>query len=233
MALQDDLTQEVTGIFGAAWSSRDGLVVPSDTSVTLGNDAVKIAATVLYADLADSTILVDNFRPAFAAEVYKSFLHCASKIIKAEGGAITAFDGDRVMAVFIGDSKNTSAVRAALKINTARIHIIQPAINRQYNTSFVMNHVCGVDTSSLFVAKTGVRGSNDLVWVGRAANYAAKLAALDHSFPTWITGDVYEMLAKEAKFAGGGSGENMWEPRTWTAMNGLRIYRSTYKWTAI
>ena len=32
----------------------------------------------------------------------------------------------------------------------------------------------GIDTSKLFVARTGIRKSNDLVWVGRAANYAAK-----------------------------------------------------------
>jgi hypothetical protein len=35
----------------------------------------------------------------------------------------TAFDGDRVMAVFIGDSKNTSAVKAALQINYVTKHL--------------------------------------------------------------------------------------------------------------
>jgi class 3 adenylate cyclase len=51
----------------------------------------------------------------FAAEIYKTFLHCAAKIIRSEDGVITAYDGDRIMAVFIGNAKNTSAVRAALK----------------------------------------------------------------------------------------------------------------------
>jgi class 3 adenylate cyclase len=233
MALQNDLTTEVRSFFAGGWQTTNGLVVPHDGSVTLGKDAVQIDATVLYADLADSTVLVDTYTPTFAAEVYKSFLHCASKIIRAQGGTITAFDGDRVMAVFIGASKNTSAVKAALKINAARLDIIQPEINRRYNTNFVMNHVCGLDTSTLFVAKTGIRGSNDLVWVGRAANYAAKLAAFDHNHPTWITGSVYDMIANEAKFAGNGTGANMWEERLWTSKNNLRIYRSTYKWTPI
>lgn len=87
MALKDDLEAQVSAIFKAQWIERDGQVVPGDTSVKLGNDAIKLKATVLYADLADSTILVDNYKKPFAAEIYKTFLHCAAKIITSEGGS--------------------------------------------------------------------------------------------------------------------------------------------------
>ena len=103
MALVDDLKSQVREILDTKWGSREGKVVPDSDSVKLGNDAVKIKGAVLYADLAESTALVDRFPRWYAAEVYKSFLHCASKIIQAREGVITAFDGDRVMAVFIGD----------------------------------------------------------------------------------------------------------------------------------
>jgi hypothetical protein len=46
MGLKEDLEKEVTAIFKAVWTERDGTVVPSDDSVTLGNDAVKLTATV-------------------------------------------------------------------------------------------------------------------------------------------------------------------------------------------
>src|SRR5258708_34674599 len=114
MALNDDLQKEVAAIFRAAWDSRDGTVVPADDSLKLSNDAVQLDATVLYADLADSTKLVDGHIASFAAEIYKTFLHCAAKVIRQEGGTITAYDGDRIMAGYIGKSKNTSAVRTAL-----------------------------------------------------------------------------------------------------------------------
>jgi class 3 adenylate cyclase len=228
MALKDDLNTEVAAIFKTAWTERKGTVVPDDTSVKLNNDAVHLDATVLYADLADSTILVDKYKKPFAAEVYKSFLHCAAKIMRSEGGMVTAYDGDRVMAVFIGAMKNSTAVRAAMKINWCRKFLIQPAIKKQYSTTeFVLHHVCGIDTSALLVAKTGIRGSNDLVWVGRAANYAAKLAALDHAYPTWITKSVYDVLMKPSKFS---NGVDMWESRSWTSMGGMTIYRSAYHW---
>jgi len=228
MGLRAELESEVADFFGNKWKQRDGTVVPTETSITLANDAVNINATVLYADLADSTKLVDGYKNWFAAEAYKAFLRCAAKIISSEDGSITAYDGDRVMAVFIGEMKNTRAVKAALRINWARQFIIQPAIDAEYpGNTYKMRHVVGVDTSNLFVAKAGFRGANDLIWIGRAANYAAKLAAMSDEYPTWITDAVYKKLADEAKFS---KGVDMWEERVWTTMNNMSIYRSTYHW---
>ena len=139
---------------------------------------MKLEGTVLYADLADSTGLVKKKSATYAAEVYKCYLHCAAKIIRHYDGVITAFDGDRVMAVYIGDSKNSNAARTALAINHAVLKIINPKIEAQYpGKGYTVRQSVGVDTGSLFVAKTGVRGSNDLVWVGMAANLAAKLCS--------------------------------------------------------
>lgn len=128
MALAEELSEEVAAIFREQWEKRDGNIVPESENLKLSNDAVELDAVVLYADINESTALVDNHKAHFAAEIYKSFLHCAAKIIRNEGGAITAYDGDRIMAVFIGETKNTPAARAALKINYARGNIINPAI---------------------------------------------------------------------------------------------------------
>lgn len=226
MTLKSDLEAEIANIVRPQWTTRRGNVVPNDGSVTLGNDAVEIEATVLYADLADSTDMVDRYKPAFAAEVYKAFLHSCAKIIKAEGGEITAYDGDRIMAVYIGGSKNTSAVRTSMKIAWAAKNIVQTAFNGFYTTApFELKHVCGVDTSELFVAKTGVRGANDLVWVGRAANYAAKLSAMPHSHSKYITEYVYNGMHDSVKFS---NGMNMWE--ACGNLKGTNIYRSTWWW---
>jgi class 3 adenylate cyclase len=228
VALNEDLGKEVKDIFATSWQERDGQKVPDAENVKLGNDAVKLQATVLYADLAESTNLVDGFKAWFAAEVYKSYLHCASKIIRDEGGVITAFDGDRVMAVFIGDSKNTSAARCALKINHAVVKIINPAIKAQFpKTQYVVKHSVGVDTSDLFVARTGIRGSNDLVWVGRAANYAAKLCSLRVSnYASYITADVFKNMDDKVKNS---SGRSMWEATKWNE-KGITVYRSSWMW---
>ncbi len=158
MGFINDLTTDVANILVTQWQTRDGLVVPEAQALKLGNDAVKLKGTVLYADLAESTELVKRESPEFAAEIYKCYLHCASRIIKHYGGVITSFDGDRVMAVYLGDSKNTNAGRTSLAINHAVLKIINPLIAKHYpNKAYRVQQAVGVDTSDLFVARTGVR----------------------------------------------------------------------------
>lgn len=229
MPLYDDLVSAVKKIFADQWSSRDGQVVPESTDIALSNNAVKLDGTVLYADLSASTTLVDNEEPHFAAEVYKAYLHCAARIIRAEGGTITAYDGDRIMAIFLSSTKNTSAARAGLKINWTVKNLINPLLKSQYpSTDYTIKQTIGIDTSSLFVARTGIRGSNDLVWVGSAANHAAKLTSLSPDYPTRITAAVYSMLHSSLKET---SGKPMWQAATWTAMGGAKIYRSISEWS--
>ncbi|MGA2418993.1 MAG: adenylate/guanylate cyclase domain-containing protein [Candidatus Acidiferrum sp.] len=225
MGLADDLKSEVEAIFQEQWSVRDGEVVPEMDDVQLANEGVKLRATVLYADIDGSTNMVDSKKAWFSAEVYKTYLLCASRIIRSEGGEITAYDGDRVMAVFIGDSKNTSAVRCGLRIEGAVFKIINPAIKAQYDIDFELRQVVGIDTSELLVARTGIRGANDLVWVGRAANHAAKLSSLsEYPYSVFISAAVHESMHESVRLV---NGSNMWQQRSW---NGDTVYRSSWYW---
>ena len=227
MSLVEDYTKAVKKIFRDTWTTRDGKKVPESEDLGLANDAVKLDGTVLYADLDESTNLVDSYKPEFAAEIYKAYLSCAAKVIRSEGGVITSYDGDRIMAVYIGDSKNTAAARSALKINYTVKKIINPLLKECYpKTDYRVSQVVGIDTSELFVARTGIRGSNDLVWVGRAANYAAKLCSLSADHPSRLTKTVYDKLNESAKYADDQK-TPMWKETTW---NGMTIYRSTWWW---
>lgn len=229
MSLADDLTAEVVKIFKEEWSTRDGTKVPDTTDLKLANDAVKLTGTVLYADLADSTGLVKSYDAWFAAEIYKTYLISACRIIRANGGEITAFDGDRVMAVFIGNSKNTSAMKTALHINYAVVKIINPKLKERYpKTSFEVRQAVGIDTSPLFLARAGIRGSNDLVWVGNAANIAAKLCSLrEGNYVSWVTAAVYDAALEDAKRS---EGKAMWEKCSWTGQGEATVYRSSWWW---
>ena len=229
MGLKDDLTAEVKKTFATQWEVQKADSVPAPEDLRLNANHAKDLelATVLYADLDGSTNMVDSHDWTFSSEIYKNYLRCAAQVIRSEGGVITAYDGDRVMAVFTGSTKNTSAVRAALKINFAVCEIIRPEMKAQYpSKDFTLKHVVGVDSTRLRTARIGVRGDNDLVWIGRAANYAAKMTSLSEK-ATWITKAVYDAMNDEVKFT---NGANMWERRFWTSMHDMEIYCSTFWW---
>lgn len=224
------MINEVKGVLGTNWRRRDGKAVPEAQDVELGNDAVTLDGTVLYAGMADSKGLVNGHKDWFAAVVYKAYLLCACRIIRNNDGAVAAFDGDRVMAVFIGVNKNTAAARAALQINYAVREILNVAIKEAYpTTGFRLQQAVGIDTGSLFVARTGIRGSNDLVWIGRAVNYAARLCGLrEDSYASHITEEVYNSLDDSLK-SGGDPKRDLWEKVMWTEC-GVAVYRSNWWW---
>ena len=133
------------------------------------------------------------------------------------------------MGIFLGDSKNSSAARCALKINYVFRHILKPKFEEKYSglKSQKLAHGIGIDTSEVLTVRGGIRSSNDLVWIGRAPNIAAKLSNLREApYYTYITDTVYKKLADDAKF-GGDPKRNMWQERTWNGGVGT-LYRSSF-----
>lgn len=231
MGLKADLETEVKEFFKESWTETEGKVVPAPADLKLSNDARHFkTATMLYADLAGSTELVNGYKWWFAGEIYKAYLHCAAKIIRDNFGTITSYDGDRIMAVFLGDDQTSYAAKTGLQLNWTVKNIVNPALKARYSkTEYEVKQVVGIDTSEARVGRIGVRGGNDLVWIGRAANYAAKLTECRKDYPTWLTEEAYKQLVDWAKF-GGSEKKNMWTEFKWTAMGGIKAYGSSWWW---
>lgn len=234
MALSDDLTRDIQTFISTAWNKREGRKIPETEEVALAGGAVEIEASFLYADLADSSKIAKELDRRIAAKIIKSFLHCASKLIVARGGKIVSFDGDRVMGVFYGDAKNSSAAKCALQIKWA-VSRIREKFEANYesvrNATFRIRHGVGVDTGTVLAVRGGVRGTNDLIWIGRAPNLAAKMSDIrEHPYSSLITAAVFNMLNDASKY-GGAEKEIMWERRTWDFLgDNLHVYRSAWHW---
>jgi adenylate cyclase len=232
MALSDDLKGDVDGILADTWDIRDGTVVPTSDKVALAGGGVKLNATILYADLADSTTIAMWDRRV-AARLFKAFLACSSRLIRSHDGDVRSFDGDRVMGVFLGNSKNTSAAKCALRINWIFLNLIKPKFEAKYEAvrdgTYKLAHCAGVDTSEVLTVRAGIRNNNDLIWVGSAPNVAAKLSAIrDAPYFSFITGTVYDQMGDESKLS---NGRNMWEERAWNSGPVKRVFRSSWTWT--
>ncbi len=204
------LAQRVRAAFAERLQIRDGRVVPTPDDVTLSGGLVKLDATMLYADLADSTSIV-AYDATIASRIFKAFLICSSLLIRFRGGHVRSFDGDRVMGVFLRDDRRSAAATCALNIHWAVDQLINPMFHQRYGPVFDIAHCTGIDASDVSVVRAGIVGSNDLIWVGRAANVAAKLSSLRISpYRTIITPTVYFGLAPLHL------APTMWDPTTWT-----------------
>jgi adenylate cyclase len=233
MALKADLTSAVDGILGTSFNERDGQKIPTSEDVALANGAVKLDATFLYADLAGSGRIAKICPWDTTAKIIRAYLDCAVRIIRAHEGEIRSFDGDRVMGVFIGSSKNTNAVKSALKINWATENLIQKKATEKFNSvknnNVKVQQACGIDTGDTRAVRAGIRNNNDLIWIGRPPSFAAKLSDIrEYPYCTFISSAIYNHMNDEAKLS---KGVNMWENRTITFAGASEsIYRSNYWW---
>lgn len=234
MALREEILSAVKQVVATPWNKRDGTAVPTTDTVNLADGAVLLDAVYLYADMADSTGLARDFAPTTAAKVIRAFLTAAVRVIQFHDGEIRSFDGDRVMAIYIGTTKRTSAMKTGLKINWAVQNVVRPAVEKEFpslvDKGYVLSHCVGIAVGQSLIVRGGVRGSNDLVSVGRAPNVAAKLSEIRNGkYRTYVTGDVFDKAANEAQVSS--SKEGMWEEVS-REVGGekLRLFRSFWTW---
>lgn len=233
MTLNSDLEAAVSAILTRQLDERDGRIIPSSDDVALVNGAVKLNSAFLYADLAGSGVIARSCPWHTTAKIIRAYLDCATRIIRAHGGEIRSFDGDRVMGVFVGDAKVTRAVKSALKIYWATENLIQTAAMARFdsvrNNSVKIRQACGIDYGVSRAVRAGIRNSNDLIWIGRAPSFAAKLSDIrEYPYCTYISSAAYGQLSDDAKYA---RGKDMWERRSFQFAGVTEpCYRSNYWW---
>lgn len=202
MGIEEDTKSGIDGVLDEAWVITNGTVVPTTEDVTLKNGGRLITATYLYADLAGSSQLAQTVDKKIVGKVIRAYLNAATRLLNHYDGKIRSFDGDRVMAIFMGNSKNTSAVKAAFALNWAVQQIIRGKLDKKWPTSlkdYTMHHGVGIDTGEALIVRGGVRNHSDLVSIGSAPNIAAKLSDLRHAPDIYITDHVFNNIHSSVK----------------------------------
>lgn len=235
MTFRDDLIGARDRILGTRFTIRDGRSVPVTDDVGY-DDAVKIQATYLYADMVDSSGLNAACPKETVGKVLRLYLDLSVRIIRRHNGHIRSFDGDRVMGIFVGDGRADRAVRAAMQIRWCCDEIIQPKISTSYRSirtaGWIIKPGCGIASSDALIVRGGVRrSSSDLVSVGVAPNLAAKLSDIRKApYTTRIGAGTYRMLSDRAKISS--DGKHMWSGPFACTIGGTEhsYYRSSYRW---
>ncbi|WP_113221669.1 adenylate/guanylate cyclase domain-containing protein (plasmid) [Agrobacterium sp. rho-13.3] len=230
MSWKEDLETWVDGHLDTAFEVRDGTVVPSTDSVT-NKQAVKLDAAFLYADLAGSSDLARHCPWDTTAKIIRAFLDVSSRLIRAYKGEIRSFDGDRVMGVFVGDTPRRNATKCAREIFYTVENILAPKATKKFK-SISDNNIklkcgIGVDHGTSRAVRAGIRNSNDLIWIGRPPNMAAKLSDIrEYPYSVMIHKDVYSVLEDADKYV---NGVDIWESRTYTLSGVVHsIYRTKF-----
>jgi adenylate cyclase len=232
MALLDDLKNKIATYFREKYEIKPTTIVPTTdySKLTFGNTALTAELTFLFVDLRKSSGLHEKYGYEYAARIYQSFHDICLRIIYSRDGNVRAFDGDRIMGVFSGDRKNNNAVEAALNIRWAISNILNP----QFKPEYAINIGLGIDTGETLITKVGKGrdvSNNDLVWVGKACNYASHMCSYAMN-AIYISPAVFKRMAESNKIC---DGKDMWTPFNLTLKDGKIIlcYKTTCYWSVL
>ena len=227
MALLEELNGKIDAYVKQPYEIEETTIVPdTDTAkLTFGNKGLTCEYAFLFMDIRKSSQLHEQYGFPKAAKIYQSFHDINVRVIEENSGSVRAFDGDRVMGVFVGASKNSNAVKAAMQIQWAIRNILNPKLQTKITCGG------GIDYGKILVTKIGKgrnKNNNDLVWIGKADNYASHLAN-EAKNTIIISTNSYDVLVADRKVS---DGKNMWQSKVLTLKNGTNVncYESSYGW---
>jgi adenylate cyclase len=176
--------------------------VPEPADIPLGKKAAKLDATALFIDLRQSSDITNSFRRQTAAKMLKAYFDGAVRVINRNDGRVRSFNGDGMLALFVGDNRSNNATMAAFQIKWFVSDVLRPKFNRLFDGNegargqrLGFDIGCGLDDGDIYAVRVGIRGTNDVAWVGRCTNTAAKLSnALSGGHNIGVTRAVYSRL---------------------------------------
>jgi len=240
MSLKVELQHKVSDYLSGNYDTYEPHAVPEPNDIPLGNKAAKLEATALFIDIRQSSNLTNAFRLQTAAKMVKGYFDGAVRIIGQNGGQVRSFNGDGMLALFVGDQRLHYAVKAAMQVEWFVDNILQPKLDRYFENnraamgqglSFEIG--CGLDDSSIFAVRVGIRGTNDVAWVGKGTNTAAKLASrASQPDNVAITRGIYNRLDRSYRYDSDGT--HMWSEETFEDIGGLtHAIRTSRYWSVV
>ena len=166
----------------------------------------------------------------------KAFLGCATALIKAMAVKSPVSMATGLWAYSFGDYKRTNAATCALKINYAMANVIQPNLTAYFQSVQKSGFTISMRLASIaalsWPCASGIRGANDISWIGRAPNFAARLSELrDAGYSSYISAEVFSEMNDTAKLSTHQPPRPMWESRQLEWQEQMPIYRSNWTWT--
>jgi class 3 adenylate cyclase len=237
MSQHQEVSDAVAGYLQGDYQTTRLQDVPLPENIPLGNSAAELEATTLFLDVRQSSDITNSFRRQTAAKMMKAYFSGSVKIINSNKGYVRSFNGDGMLALFMGDRRSNNAVRAAMQVKRFVLNVLEPQFRRYFaNNQQALGRAldfsvgAGLDEGTILAVRVGIKGTNDVAWVGRCTNTSAKLSNITRSPQNIaITRAVYERLDDDRKFS---NGTHVWSDEQLHEFGGVtRAIRTTsYYW---
>jgi len=164
-----------------------GRYVPESIAEQLMKDdgslqPIEAEATILFSDVARFTSLTEELGPARIVEVLNAYFSRMTQIIEAEGGVITQFQGDAILAIFNVPIEMPDHAERACR---AAVKMRQSVRNETFAGQVIESRI-GINTGPVVAGAVGAEGRLTYTVHGDAVNRAARVEAMNKETGTMI-----------------------------------------------
>lgn len=208
--------------------------IPKKEDLTFGNTVKNIDhVKILYIDMRKSRKILTDSTTFWSVKIHKAFLLATTHCIEKANGHLRSFNGDGVLAFFIGENAASRAVKAAMEIKGFVIEINKTLVKNEINK---IDFGIGIAQGSIVVAKSGKSGDDqtkqDLIWVGVPLYVAVELSEIGKTSKNiCISNNVFNSVINEKDPLNvlKDDGEWIWYYTHKTLSNGYqKIHRTTW-----
>ena len=164
-----------------------GKYVPQNVATLLLTDDTtaepkNAEATILFLDIEGFSTISEKLSPAEVVATMNAFFSEAVELIEEEGGMVTQFQGDAILAVFNVPVPQENHAAAAVR---AGLSIINQIKQNKY-AGQTLNCRIGINTGPLVAGAIGAQDRLSYTVYGDAVNVAARLEQMNKEYDTRI-----------------------------------------------
>ena len=156
---------------------------------------------ILFADISGYTSFAESLPPYDVIHVLRRYFHLMGKIIARNGGYISDYVGDGLMALF-GIEDATGAAFQAVKAGVEMLEAVEklnPYLEAMYQRSFQIR--IGVHYGPVVLGTIGIANMMKLAAIGDAVNFASRIEAANKQVGTkfLISEDTHHQVSKQVR----------------------------------
>ena len=200
MATNKETLEIIDDYLNASYIKEDTRVVPKKQDLTFGNTTKKMSfAVALYVDMRKSRKILSDASTFWSIKIHRAFLLALTHCVERRDGHMRSFNGDGILAFFVGENASSKAVRAAMDMKGFVLKISELLENEDVSK---IDFGIGIAQGEIMVAKSGKAGDDqtkqDLIWVGLSVYMAVELSDYARSLNNiWISNNVRISIGKE------------------------------------
>jgi len=200
MATNQETLEKLNEYLNASYVQEETRIVPKRTDLTFGNTVKKMSfAVVLYVDMRKSRKILSDATTFWSVKIHRAFLLALTHCVEKRDGHMRSFNGDGIMAFFVGENASSRAVRAAMDTKGFVLELNQSLESKGLNP---IDFGIGIAQGEVKVAKSGKAGDDltkqDLIWVGLPVYLAVELSDYARSsYNIWISNNVRTSIGKQ------------------------------------